>query len=75
MRIIVDVNHPGHVHFFKNCIWELQQKGHEILITASEKDVTFNLLDNCGFEYVNLGNYGKSAFQKLVNILIMDLKM
>jgi hypothetical protein len=75
MRIIVDVNHPGHVHFFKNCIWELQKKGHEILITASEKDVTFNLLDNYGFEYVNLGSYGNSVFEKMLNIPLMDFKM
>ncbi len=35
MKIVVSVNHPGHVHghvhLFKNFIWTMQKKGHEIL--------------------------------------------
>ncbi|MDG6219789.1 MAG: DUF354 domain-containing protein, partial [Candidatus Thermoplasmatota archaeon] len=75
MKIVVDVNHPGHVHLFKNCIWEMQKKGHEVLITASEKDVTFKLLDNYGFEYVSLGSYGNSVSRKILNVPVMDVKM
>lgn len=75
MRIVVDINHPGHVHMFKNFIWEMQKRGHEVLITATEKDVAFKLLDNYGFNYINLGSYGKSLIEKLVNIPILDLKM
>ena len=26
MRIVVDINHPAHVHYFKNFIWEMQKK-------------------------------------------------
>ena len=51
MKIIVDIGHPGHVHFFKHFIWEMEKKGHEILITASDKDVTLSLLDGYGFDY------------------------
>lgn len=75
MRIVVDINHPGHVHMFKNFIWEMQKRGHEILITATEKDVAFKLLDNYGFDYINLGSYGKLLIEKLVNIPVIDLKM
>ena len=52
MRIIVDIGHPGHVHFFKNFIWQMRERGHEILITASKKDVTLDLLDAYNFEYI-----------------------
>lgn len=75
MKIVVDINHPAHVHYFKNFIWEMQKKGHEILITASEKDISYTLLDNYGFSYVKIGNYGKSILEKLVNIPLLDLKM
>jgi predicted glycosyltransferase len=75
MRIVVDVNHPGHVHFFKNFIWEMEKKGHDVLITATEKDVAFKLLDNYYLDYINLGSYGNSLIQKLINIPIIDLKM
>lgn len=75
MKIVVDINHPAHVHYFKNFIWEMQKKGHEILITASEKDISYTLLDNYGFSYVKIGNYGKSILQKMINIPVLDLKM
>lgn len=75
MRIVVDINHPAHVHYFKNFIWEMQKRGHEILITASEKDISYTLLDNYGFSYVKIGNYGKSILKKMINIPLLDLKM
>ena len=32
MKIIVDILHPAHVHFFKNIIWELEKQGYEFKI-------------------------------------------
>ena len=75
MRILVDIGHPAHVHFFKYFIWEMGKKGYEILITATEKDVTFKLLENYGFNYINMGSYGNSLIKKLINIPFMDFKM
>ena len=75
MRIVVDINHPAHVHFFKNFILEMEKRGHEVVITATEKDVAFKLLENYGFDYISLGSYGNSLIQKLINIPIIDLKM
>ena len=75
MRVVVDINHPAHVHYFKNFIWEMREKGHEILITASHKDVATRLLRLYGLEYADLGDYGSSLLEKLINIPIMDVKM
>ena len=75
MRIVIDINHPGHVHYFKNFIWEMQKRGHEFLITASQKEVSYQLLDAYGFEYTKLGTYGKSLIEKMVNIPLLDIKM
>ena len=47
-QIVVDVNHPAHVHFFKYFIVEMRERGHEVLITASDKDVTIHLLNAMG---------------------------
>jgi hypothetical protein len=30
MKIVVDINHPAHVHFFKNFIWEMEERGHQV---------------------------------------------
>jgi predicted glycosyltransferase len=75
MKIVVDINHPAHVHYFKNFIWEMERRGHEVLITATEKDVALKLLDNYGFDYINMGSYGNSLVKKLMNISVMNLKM
>jgi len=75
MRIVVDINHPAHVHYFKYFIHEMKSRGHEILITASEKEVSYRLLDLYGFDYVKLGSYGKSLGEKLVNIALLDIRM
>lgn len=75
MKIIIDINHPAHVHYFKNFIWEMTERGHQILVTASEKDVSYKLLDAYKIFYIKLGNYGKSIYEKLVNIPILDYKM
>ncbi|HTX44465.1 MAG TPA: DUF354 domain-containing protein [Methanocella sp.] len=75
MRIVVDINHPADYHYFKNFIDVMGRKGHDVLVTASEKDVSLRLLDKSGLAYVNLGSYGKSLAQKISNVLSMDLKM
>jgi len=75
MRIVVDINHPAHIHYFKHFIWEMQKRGHEFLITASKKDISYRLLDAYGFDYVRLGNYGESLIEKAINLLLLDLKM
>jgi len=39
MRIIIDINHPAHVNFFKNAVCRLFEDGHEITITVLERGV------------------------------------
>lgn len=75
MRIVVDIGHPSQVHFFRNFIFEMGKNGHQVLITVSEKDITTALLQSLGFEYINMGSYGKSLFQKMLNVPVMDIKM
>ena len=51
MRIIVQTTHPAHVHFFRHFIREMRERGHEILVFATSKDITIDLLENYGIEY------------------------
>lgn len=53
----------------------MEKKGHEVLITATKKDISLKLLDNLGYRYVNLGSYGDTLLQKLINLPIIDLRM
>lgn len=75
MKVVVDLGHPAQVHLFKNFVWEMEKRGHEILITAAKKDVSIDLLDSYGLNYVNVGSYGHSVIKKIINIPVLDLKM
>ena len=61
MRILFDIVHPAHVHFFKHMLWELERRGHQTTIVAREKDVTTALLDRLGFNYETVGRSGKKS--------------
>ncbi len=45
MRILFDIAHPAHVHFFKNPALILKERGHELMITSRDKDVALDLLN------------------------------
>jgi len=64
MKILIDIGHPAHVHYFKNFIWIMQEKGHELCIVAREKDVSFRLLDKYGFKYISRGKGAKKLIGK-----------
>ncbi len=74
MKIVVDMNHPAHVHYFKHFIKDMKKRGHEVLVTASEKKIIFDLLDKYNLEYSNAGNYGHSLTGKIFGIPFNDIK-
>jgi len=75
MRIPFEMGHPAHVHFFKNAIWELERRGHEVKVTARDKDVTLELLEAYGFEFENRGSAGAGTLNKGINMVKTDMKM
>jgi predicted glycosyltransferase len=44
VRILVDISHPAHVHFFRNAVSIWQEHGHMARVTARDKDITLDLL-------------------------------
>lgn len=72
MKILIDIGHPAHVHYFKNFIWIMQKKGHQITITARDKEVAFKLLDYYKFTYFKRGKGGNGYIGKLLYILWAD---
>lgn len=45
MRYFVTIQHPGHVHFFRHAIRELQSAGHEVHLFARAGDVATELME------------------------------
>jgi predicted glycosyltransferase len=61
-RILVDIGHPGHVHFYKHAIRWLRDEGHDVLIAARDKDVAIRLLDHYGFPYRTVSAAGSGRW-------------
>lgn len=61
MRILIDILHPAHVHFFKGFRQEMLARGHEVLVTARAKDVTLSLLDRLQIPYESLSQQRSGA--------------
>ncbi|MEN6553749.1 MAG: DUF354 domain-containing protein [Methanobacterium sp.] len=72
MKILIDISHPAHVYQFKNAIQILKKKGHEILITSRNKEITLDLLDKFGMDYVEVGKYNYAPFRKGIEMLKID---
>jgi predicted glycosyltransferase len=51
MKFLIDINHPAHVHFFRNPIRMLTELGHEVATTSRDKEMAVPLLDALGIEH------------------------
>lgn len=75
MKILIDIGHPAHVHYFKNIIFELQKSKCEFLVVARDKEVSHKLLEAYNIPYISRGKGKNSALGKLVYMLKADLQL
>lgn len=75
MKVLIDINHPAHVHFFRNAAARLKDEGHEVLFTSREKDVTIALLDALGIPHRTLSRLGKSKLALLKELVQRDFRL
>ncbi len=70
MKIHLDIGHPAHVHYFRNFIKIMTEKGHTFSVTARDKEVTFTLLDKYKIPYTSRGK-GKTGFIGKVSYIFL----
>lgn len=75
MKIFIDIGHPGHVHYFKNLIKNLEQDKHEVIVTARKRDVVFSLLEAYRISFKNRGTGRNSRLGKLLYMLRADIQL
>ncbi len=75
MKILFDIGHPAHIHYFKNAIRILEDKGHEMVITARDKEITLYLIRRLGFKYYCTGKNLSSKMGKLYSVIRNDFKI
>lgn len=72
MKILIDIGHPGHVHYFNNLWRILSFKGHRFLFIARDREVIAQLLNKFGINYLNRGKGSYSRVGKFLYMLYAD---
>lgn len=62
--VVCTIQHPAHVHFFRNAIEELEERGHPVHVFVREKGIVPTLLDLYDVEYESLAG-GANSLPKL----------
>jgi predicted glycosyltransferase len=75
LRYLFDIGHPAHIHYFKHTIRELEKNGHQVALTARDKEITLYLIAKYGFPYHCTGRNLSTKLGKLYSILRNDLKI
>lgn len=71
MNVLIDINHPAHVHFFRNPIKLLMAAGHQVMVTSRDKEMAIELLDELGIPNKKLSALGAGGLVSLGKELIL----
>lgn len=75
MRVLVEILHPAHVHFFRNAIAEWTRRGDEVLVLSREKDVANDLLRAYQIPFESISKLGKTKLSLGFEMVERDVKM
>ena len=64
MNVLIDINHPAHVHLFRNVYSELIKKGHHVYVAAKPTNAITALLRLYGIPYLRMGKNKDSIIGK-----------
>lgn len=74
-KILIDIGHPAHIHYFKNCVKILSKKGYKFLFVVREREATIELIEQLGFDYISRGKGGNGVIGKLLTMFKLDWKI
>ncbi|MCO8129279.1 DUF354 domain-containing protein [Acidimicrobiia bacterium EGI L10123] len=76
MRVLFDIVHPAHVHFYRHLHDLLRDEGHETLVVARDKEVTLDLLGAFGMPHEWTGHAGaKSTLARAAELVTRDVAL
>ena len=75
MKILIDINHPAHVHYFRNFSKIMQSNGHDVLFVSRDKEMAQRLLNLYQIEYINRGKGKDGKIGKFLYLLYADYKL
>lgn len=75
MKILIDINHPAHVHLLKNVYSRLIADGHAVTVVVKQIPAAIQLMDMYGIPYVNIGKKHDSMIKKGLDQLYYDWEL
>ncbi len=70
MKILFDISHPAHVHFFRSTIRNCINEGHIVKVLSRSKDMTVHLLDSFEIEHKTISTAKESFIQRAWELVI-----
>lgn len=75
MRVLIDINHPAHVHYFRNFFNIMKSKGHDILFVSRNKEIEHQLLRLYNIPFISRGKGNSGRVGKFAYLIYADLKL
>lgn len=70
MNILIDINHPAHVHIFRNVYAMLKERGHKVMVVVKEIPSAIRLLELYGIPFINIGKKDDALAKKGLDQLV-----
>jgi predicted glycosyltransferase len=75
VRVLFDIVHPAHAHFYRHLHARLLREGHECHVLARNKEVTLQLLDDFGIPYETHGRPRRWRIGQAQELAARDLRL
>jgi predicted glycosyltransferase len=62
VRLLLDITHPAHLHFFRNLVSRLRREGHQVYLAGRHKDILLELAAGYGLELDAFGRARPGLF-------------
>lgn len=75
MKLIVTIQHPAHVHFYKHAIDRFEADGHDVWVFYRNKELVEELLDATGIEATKLAPTSEGLASTARNQALYELRL
>ncbi|GAB2551961.1 DUF354 domain-containing protein [Spirosoma aerophilum] len=74
-KLLIDINHPAHVHLFRHFIQEMRSRGYTVLVTAKNVPSITALLKQYKIDYIDTGRKKDDMLRKYLYEFVHLLKV
>jgi predicted glycosyltransferase len=76
MKYIVTIQHPGHIHFFRHAIADLEEAGHDVHVFCRDQEIVCALLERYDIAYEAIaGDRGDHLLDLATSQLVYEARL